>query len=57
MVYKGDDWNLTNQDDILGKLIDFKTGFLAEKFDEYKEIIHIHSPRGFPALCKVSSPR
>ena len=31
------DWNLTNQDDILGKLIDFKTDFLAEKFDEYKD--------------------
>ena len=36
MVYKKDDWNLTNQDDILGKLIDFKTDFLADKFEEYK---------------------
>ena len=33
---KKNNWNLTNQDDILGKLIDFKTDFLAEKFDEYK---------------------
>ena len=37
MVYKKDNWNLTNQDDILGKLIDFKTDFLAGKFEEYKE--------------------
>jgi len=36
MVYDGDKWNLTN-DDILGKLIDFKTDFLAEKFDEYQD--------------------
>jgi len=37
MVYKKNDWNLTDQDDILGKLIDFKTDFLAEKFDKYKD--------------------
>ena len=47
MVYKKDDWNLTNQDDILGKLIDFKTDFLAEKFDEYKNDLPSSTLRKF----------